>query len=295
MDHATPSRCVRLTPNVRALVEAWSVLLVGSTLIGGLSAWYLRGASSWAVAFLLPPAFFLAWLLGTEYLMPYRGGGASMWPIVRWDAAKGFGFIRGDSGGQDIFVHVRDYRADTAGAPRESLHVSFEEVHVGGKGPRAMAVRPVTAGATAKGWKAPRSEASRASRPRNQHARRPVRAPSSGALLAQPLMIVYGLALVSLAWQRRLPWWVLAASFLLNLATFFAYWQDKTAAQQRRWRISEGALHLWSLAGGWGGAWFAQQALRHKTAKESFRRLYWATVVLHCAGALVLWRVARGS
>jgi len=32
--------------------------------------------------------------------------------IVRWDAAKGFGFIRGDSVGQDIFVPVRDYRAD---------------------------------------------------------------------------------------------------------------------------------------------------------------------------------------
>jgi hypothetical protein len=63
-------------------VEAWSVLLGGSTLIGGLSAWYLRGASSWVVASLLPPAFFLAWLLGTEYLMPYRGGGASMWPIA---------------------------------------------------------------------------------------------------------------------------------------------------------------------------------------------------------------------
>jgi uncharacterized membrane protein YsdA (DUF1294 family)/cold shock CspA family protein len=213
--------------------------------------------------------------------------------IVRWDAAKGFGFIRGDSVGQDIFVHVRDYRADTADAPRQSLRVSFEEVHVGGKGPRAMAVRPVAAGASAK--EAPRSEASRAPAPRNQHARRPARAPSSGALLAVSLMFVYGFALALLVWQRQLPWWVLAASFLLNLATFFTYWHDKYAAQKGRWRITEGTLHLWSLAGGWGGAWFAQQALRHKTAKESFRGVYWATVVVHCAGASVLWWVTRGS
>jgi hypothetical protein len=63
-------------------MESWLVLLAGSTLIGALSGWYLRGVTSWAVAWLLPPALFLAWLLANEYLMPYRGGGASMWPVA---------------------------------------------------------------------------------------------------------------------------------------------------------------------------------------------------------------------
>lgn len=88
-----------------------------------------------------------------------------------------------------------------------------------------------------------------------------------------------------------LPWWVLPAFFALNLFTFFAYWQDKWAASRGNWRISESTLHLWSLAGGWSGAWFAQQVLRHKSSKQTFRETYWATVVLNCAalGAVVRW------
>ena len=102
-------------------------------------------------------------------------------------------------------------------------------------------------------------------------------------------MVAYALAIGWLVWQRQVPWWVLAASFLLNLLTFFAYRQDKHAAQQRGWRIKEDTLHLWSLAGGWGGAWFAQQVLRHKSAKESFRATYAATALLHCAGVVGFW------
>lgn len=99
-------------------------------------------------------------------------------------------------------------------------------------------------------------------------------------------MVIYVAALTWLVWRQHLPWWVLAASVSLNLATFFTYWQDKDAAQQRRWRTQEDTLHFLSLAGGWAGAWLAQQALRHKSAKASFRSAYWGTVVLHCAMAL---------
>jgi uncharacterized membrane protein YsdA (DUF1294 family) len=113
--------------------------------------------------------------------------------------------------------------------------------------------------------------------------------PHSGAWFALPLMAAYALALGWLVWNRQVPWWVLPAAFGLNLAAFFTYWRDKHAAQQRRWRIPEATLHAWSLAGGWAGAWFAQQVLRHKSAKVSFRITYWATVALHCAGAAGIW------
>jgi uncharacterized membrane protein YsdA (DUF1294 family)/cold shock CspA family protein len=202
--------------------------------------------------------------------------------IVRWDDAKGFGFIRGAGAAQDLFVHVRDYRSLHGAAPRPGLRVSFEEIHVGGKGPRAMAVQPLAEGAGA-----PRPSAVRpASPPRRQQRRR---APQSGAWFALPLMAAYALALAWLVWDRRIPWWVLPSACVLNLLAFFAYWQDKHAAQHRRWRIREDTLHLWSLAGGWAGAWFAQQMLRHKSAKVSFRITYWATVVLHCAGVAGIW------
>jgi len=63
---------------------------------------------------------------------------------------------------------------------------------------------------------------------------------------------------------------------------------DKGAAQSGRWRTPEKHLHLLSLAGGWPSAWCAQQWLRHKSSKQEFRTVYWATVVLHCA-ALAAW------
>ena len=109
-------------------------------------------------------------------------------------------------------------------------------------------------------------------------------------------MVIYGVAVVWMVSARMLPWWALPALALLNLLTFFAYWQDKYAASKGAWRISESTLHLWGLAGGWPGAWFAQQILRHKSRKGSFLANYWATVFLHCAavGGWVYWvRFAR--
>lgn len=60
--------------------------------------------------------------------------------IVRWDGARGFGFIRSARTQAEVFFHVRDF----GGAPEPALRmaVDYEEIHVGGKGPRAMAVRP---------------------------------------------------------------------------------------------------------------------------------------------------------
>ena len=89
-------------------------------------------------------------------------------------------------------------------------------------------------------------------------------------------------------WAGRLPWWVLGAAIGVNLLTFLVYAMDKSAAQSGQWRTKESHLHLLSLAGGWPGAWFAQQWLRHKSRKTEFRAVYWATVVLHCA-AVVAW------
>ena len=209
--------------------------------------------------------------------------------IVRWNDAKGFGCIREAAAARDVFVHVRDYRSTQGAAPRPGLRVGFEEIHVGGKGPRAMAVQPLAeSGATSI-----RPSGARPASPRRQERRRAGRAPHSGAWFALPLMAAYGLALAWLVWHRQAPSWVVPAAVVLNLAAFFAYWQDKHAAQQRRWRIREDTLHLWSLAGGWAGAWFAQQVLRHKSAKVSFRITYWATVVLHCAGAAGIWWFMR--
>lgn len=195
--------------------------------------------------------------------------------VVRWEAARGFGFIRVPSM-QDIFFHVQDFRTAQGVVPRVGMLVDFNEIHVGGKGPRAMAVRPI-------GTQQQPAGSSR-SRPRSSQPRRNHHAEfGSGAWAAVPLMLAYAGLLMFGVWSGRAPWWILAGSVGLNLVTFFAYWQDKYAAEKGRWRISESTLQIWSLVGGWGGAWFAQQILRHKSNKASFLQAYWIAVVLHCA------------
>jgi uncharacterized membrane protein YsdA (DUF1294 family) len=84
------------------------------------------------------------------------------------------------------------------------------------------------------------------------------------------------------AFVGKLPgavaWFYLAAS----LAAFLAYALDKSAARNGRWRTQESTLHLIGLAGGWPGALAAQRLLRHKSRKQSFQIVFWATVVLNC-------------
>ena len=90
------------------------------------------------------------------------------------------------------------------------------------------------------------------------------------------------------AWSQRLPVWLPLGAVLLNGATYLAYAGDKRAAQSGAWRTPEQTLHLLALLGGWPAAWWAQQWLRHKSSKQEFRVVYWATVLLHCAGLGVL-------
>ena len=78
-------------------------------------------------------------------------------------------------------------------------------------------------------------------------------------------------------------WQILLYYLLASAMAFFAYWLDKSAAREGRWRIPESRLHLLALMGGWPGAWLAQRTLRHKTRKQPFQTIFWTTGVLHCA------------
>ncbi|MDB5867830.1 MAG: hypothetical protein JWP96_162 [Polaromonas sp.] len=97
------------------------------------------------------------------------------------------------------------------------------------------------------------------------------------------LMTSWTLLLLWGIWAGQLPVLTLAVMPGLNLLTFYVYWRDKHAAQTGRWRTREDTLHLLGALGGWPGAWFAHQMLRHKSRKAEFRAAYWATVLIHCA------------
>ncbi|MFZ6655856.1 DUF1294 domain-containing protein [Undibacterium sp. TJN19] len=89
-------------------------------------------------------------------------------------------------------------------------------------------------------------------------------------------------------------WPVSAAIAVLYLMmsgfTILLYAIDKSAARQRKSRISERTLLLCGLACGWPGAIMAQQIFRHKTQKLSFRILFFFTVLINLLIlALVFW------
>ena len=69
------------------------------------------------------------------------------------------------------------------------------------------------------------------------------------------------------------------------------YGADKSAAVRRSWRTSESALHTIALVGGWPGALVARRVLRHKTAKQPFRTIFWGTVIINCMA--LAWLVSQ--
>ncbi|MGV9861120.1 cold-shock protein [Rhodococcus koreensis] len=63
--------------------------------------------------------------------------------IVKWfNGEKGFGFIKPDDGGADLFVHFSEIAGSGFKTLDENQRVEFE-VGQGKKGPQAQNVRPV--------------------------------------------------------------------------------------------------------------------------------------------------------
>jgi uncharacterized membrane protein YsdA (DUF1294 family) len=93
----------------------------------------------------------------------------------------------------------------------------------------------------------------------------------------------FALLYLGLALGWGMSHWVAAAYLAASALCFAAYAVDKSAAKARRRRTPERTLLLLGLACGWPGAVLAQQWLRHKSSKASFRLKFWGTVALNVA------------
>jgi len=101
--------------------------------------------------------------------------------------------------------------------------------------------------------------------------------------LSWTVLCAFGVTLAVVYVVADLPPWIPMAYLVMSVVTFVAYGVDKAAAKADRPRTSERMLLTLGLVGGWPGALAAQQMLRHKTRKRSFRRAFWSTVVLNTA------------
>lgn len=187
--------------------------------------------------------------------------------IKTWNDERGFGFIAPTQGGQEIFVHIKAF-AGRGTRPQVGQVVSFE-VEVNRKGKkRARAVEPL-----------------------RRVAAPPPRRPTGSAqwgtatYFAIPAFVAMYL-LASVLW--RVPGWVAGIYVGASLLAFAIYAADKSAATTNAWRVSESTLLVVGLVGGWPGAIVAQQVLRHKSSKVSFRSAFWGTVALNVTAFLLL-------
>jgi uncharacterized membrane protein YsdA (DUF1294 family) len=136
------------------------------------------------------------------------------------------------------------------------------------------------AGVTGRGGAASRTKAA----PRSK-ATRTKAAPALPGYLALAAFAALYLAVWT---EWPFPVWVHALYLAAGLATFLVYAADKRAAGTNRRRVSENTLHLLALVGGWPAAVIAQQTLRHKTAKRSFRAVFWLTALANTAALVAL-------
>ena len=149
--------------------------------------------------------------------------------VLRWNAARGFGFIRGRETDQEIFFHIKDFRS--ASAPKDGDEVWFEEIHVGGKGPRAMSVHRADApnpalankrnsGVNLEHTPVVRKEPILAKRQVSKNH-------MSGNAGAFFFLVLAWLALIAWGvWVKRLAVWIPGLAIALNLLAFYIYSLD---------------------------------------------------------------------
>lgn len=184
--------------------------------------------------------------------------------IIEWDAHKGFGFLH--DGTHRVFIHHRDF-AEHRKTPERGDIVAF------------------TVGQDVTG---------------RTCAKEAVITSVAGKLGLRDFFLLALLLIAPAFAIHRLtelfpPALLIIASTVLSIVTYAMYAWDKHQALNNGWRISEKTLHVLALVGGWPGAFLAQRHLRHKTAKLSFRLIFWLTVAAHQSLATdfaLSWRIA---
>ncbi len=177
--------------------------------------------------------------------------------VVRYDAERGFGFIRSRAHGvHEVFVHASAVAGGARLHPGQRVRFSAESTD---KGPRATRVEPGRRGLS----------------------------PATAAGLGLATVLIAGTAGLVVYEKLALAWAWLAT---INAATFAIFAFDKHRAKAEGRRVPELVLLGLALIGGTIGAVAAMLSLRHKTRKASFLVPFAAVVIVQIAALAWWWR-----
>ncbi|QWF17774.1 DUF1294 domain-containing protein [Lysobacter capsici] len=183
--------------------------------------------------------------------------------ITDWNDDKGFGFVVPTGGGARAFVHINEFQRGSRRPLVGDLISYFPVVDARGR-TNARQIR---------------------------HAGQKMEVPRAPSRVPRAAL---GLAILSAGVAAAafdlLPAVLVGIYIAMSVVSYLMYRSDKIAAQTEAQRVPEANLHLADLLGGWPGALVAQQRFRHKTAKQSFQMIFWATVALNLVVAAWLLR-----
>lgn len=183
--------------------------------------------------------------------------------LFNWHDDKGFGFVEPNGGGTRAFVHIKAFLPGSR-RPLEGDIIIYEVVAENNNRHRAINIQFARDAA-------------------RQNKRTKINA-KSGISTGVVFIALFCFGILFSVYTTKLPLIVVGLYAVMSILTFVAYAIDKSAAQNGRWRIKENTLHLFSILGGWPGAYYAQQKLRHKSSKTAFKTGYWLTVFLNVGG-----------
>ena len=192
--------------------------------------------------------------------------------IIKWDDAKGFGFILPQDSKKHIFVHIKSF-ANKSSRPSVNEDVTYTTFKDKDGKQSAINVTRATDNLLKKKNFSLRSVSSQ-----NSNFRIDYKSAHSIGVFYMIFILMFLAFLLYSFIHGKLPLSIIIFYGLIGVITYFAYSSDKSKAITEEYRTSEKSLHILSLIGGWMGAIIAQQRFRHKNKKSSFQILFWITV-----------------
>ena len=93
---------------------AWVILALLSMAIGAGVANVVKSAMSIVFAAIAAWLALLAWLLFSEYVLPYHGGGASMWPIAQMFGGSFAAIVASGTAGLIVLLRAKPTQPDSS-------------------------------------------------------------------------------------------------------------------------------------------------------------------------------------